>query len=322
MLLGASRDNRAMNILVTGSTGFIGRRLCSRLAAEGYLLRCAVRSLAKVQADDRICVGDIGPETRWKEGLNGIDAVVHTAAGTHVMAEQAVDPLDEYRRINVHGTLNLARQAAEAGVRRFVFLSSIKVNGERTLSDSPFTPDDVPAPEDPYGISKHEAEQGLQQLAQQTGIDVVIIRPPLVYGPGVKGNFARMIRLVEKGIPLPLGSIRNQRSLVGLDNLVDLIVTCIDHPEAANQIFLAGDGEDVSTPELLRGLAKAMDKPVRLIPVPAEVLMFGATLLRKKAVAQRLLGSLQVDISKAREVLEWEPPMSVEAALKEAVNGR
>jgi nucleoside-diphosphate-sugar epimerase len=311
-----------MNILVTGSTGFIGRRLCSRLAAEGYLLRCAVRSLAQVQADDRICVGDIGPETRWKEGLSGIDAVVHTAAGTHVMAEQAVDPLDEYRRINVHGTLNLARQAAEAGVRRFVFLSSIKVNGERTLPDSPFTPDDVPAPEDSYGKSKLEAEQGLQQLAQQTGMDVVIIRPPLVYGPGVKGNFARMMRLVEKGVPLPLGAVRNQRSLVGLDNLVDLIVTCIDHPEAANQIFLAGDGEDVSTPELLRGLAKAMDKPARLIPLPAGVLMFGATLLGKRAVAQRLLGSLQVDISKTREMLGWEPLISVETALKEAVRGR
>jgi nucleoside-diphosphate-sugar epimerase len=232
------------------------------------------------------------------------------------MKDEAAEPLAEYRRVNVDGTLNLARQAAAAGVQRFVFISSIKVNGEQTPLGQPFTADDTPAPEDAYGISKWEAEQGLQQLASETGVEVVIIRPPLVYGPKVRGNFASMISLAEKGLPLPLGAINNQRSLVALDNLVNLIITCIDHPAAANQVFLAGDGKDLSTTELLQGVAKAIGKPSRLISVPASLLMLGATLLGKKAVAQRVLGSLQVDISKARDLLEWEPPISVEEGLK------
>jgi nucleoside-diphosphate-sugar epimerase len=259
--------------------------------------------------------------TDWAEALANEQVVIHTAARAHIMKDEVPDPLAEYRKVNLEGTLNLARQAAQAGVKRFIFISSIKVNGEQTPLGKPFTPEDTPAPEDPYGISKYEAEQGLQQLAQETGMEVVIIRPPLVYGPGVKGNFASMVRLVEKGIPLPLGAIHNKRSLVALDNLVDLIITCIDHPAAANQVFLAGDGEDLSTTELLRGVANAMGKPARLIPVPAGVLMLGATVLGKKAMAQRLLGSLQVDISKAREVLGWEPVVSVETALETAVNG-
>ncbi len=232
------------------------------------------------------------------------------------MNHQSDDPLLEYRKVNVDGTLNLARQAAEAGIRRFIFVSSIKVNGEQTTLDQSFTADQVPAPQDAYGISKLEAERALQGLAKETGMEVVIIRPPLVYGPGVKGNFAMMIKLLDKRLPLPLGAINNKRSLVALDNLVDLIITCINHPAAANQVFLAGDGKDLSTSELLREIGKAMGKPARLIPVPSGLLMFGAGLLGKKAIAQRVLGSLQVDNSKARNLLGWEPPISVEEGLR------
>lgn len=232
------------------------------------------------------------------------------------MKDELADPLSEYRRVNVEGTLNLARQAAAAGIRRFIYISSIKVNGESTPLGKPFVSSTAPAPEDPYGLSKLEAERGLIELVARTGMEVVVIRPPLIYGPGVKGNFASMIKLVEKGLPLPLGAIHNKRSLVGIDNLVDLIIRCIDHPAAANQVFLAGDGEDISTTELLRGVGRAMGKPARLIPVPAGLLQFGATLLGRKAMAQRLLGSLQVDISKTRDLLDWKPPYTVEEGLR------
>jgi len=252
----------------------------------------------------------------YSDCLQNIDVVVHAAARAHIMKDEVADPLAEYRRVNVDGTLHLARQAAAGGIERFIFISSVKVNGEQTFPGQPFTADDTPSPEDAYGISKWEAEQGLQKIAKESGMEVVVIRPPLVYGPQVKGNFASMIKLVKKGLPLPLGSIHNQRSLVALDNLVDLIITCIHHPAAANQVFLAGDGQDLSTTELLRGVAKAAGKPSRLIPIPSSLLMFAATLLGKKAVAQRLLGSLQVDISKARDLLGWEPPFSVEEGLR------
>ena len=252
----------------------------------------------------------------FRQSLQFHDAVIHCAARAHIMGDDATDPLAEYRRVNVRGTLNLARQAIEYGVKRFIFISSVKVNGEQTSLGRPFTADDIPAPVDAYGISKWEAEQGLQQLAAETGIEVVIIRPPLVYGPGVKGNFARMIKLVSRGLPLPLGAIHNRRSLVALDNLVDLIVTCIDHPLAADQVFLAGDGQDLSTSELLRGVSTAMSLPSRLLPVPSPILMSTATVLGKKRVAQRLFGSLQVDITKTRDVLGWTPPVSVDEGLR------
>jgi len=258
---------------------------------------------------------NLAPETNWLIALSGVRAVIHTAARVHVMGNFAGDTLAEFRRVNVAGTLNLARQAVDAGVRRFVFISSIKVNGEQTLPGRPYAADDVPAPVDPYGISKHEAEQGLRQLAQETGMEVVIIRPVLVYGPGVKANFYSMMRWLYKGIPLPLGAIHNQRSLVALDNLVDLIVTCVDHPAAANQTFLVSDGEDLSTTELLRRTAAALGKPARLIPVPAWVLQASARLLGKEDFAQRLCGSLQVDISKTRSLLGWSPPIIVDEAL-------
>jgi len=232
------------------------------------------------------------------------------------MHDSDADSLSAFRAVNVVGTLKLAKQAASEGVKRFIFISTIKVNGEATVLGEPFQADDLPAPEDAYGLSKLEAEQGLKLLAAETGMEVVIIRPPLVYGRGVKGNFGSMIKLVEKEIPLPFGAIHNKRSLVGIDNLVDLIVRCIDHPAAANQVFLAGDGQDLSTPELVRSLAMAMGKRTRLISLPTGVLKFGATLLGKRALADRLLGSLQVDITKTRELLEWQPRHSVEEGLR------
>lgn len=306
-----------MNVLLTGASGFVGKRLARRIHGQGvFKLTCAVRRSGSAVCGEEVVVNGLGEETDWLEALNGQAVVIHTAARAHVMKDEVVDPLAEYRRVNVDGTLNLARQAAKVGIRRFVFISSIKVNGEQTPSSKPFNADDMPAPEDAYGISKMEAEQKLQAFADAIGMELVIIRPPLVYGLGVKGNFASMIKLVDKGLPLPLGAVHNKRSLVALDNLVDLIVTCIDHPAAANQVFLAGDGQDLSTTDLLRSVGEAMGKPARLIPVPTGLLMFGATLLGKKAVAQRVLGSLQVDISKARNVLGWEPPLSVKEGLR------
>jgi len=303
------------DILVTGAAGFVGSEVARKLSIRGYsVIRASRQTLdgpGKLLEIRSLC--DLSEHS---ETLQNVDTVVHCAARAHIMNDEVTDPLAEYREVNVNGTLSLARQAAEAGVRRFIFISSIKVNGEQTPLNKPFTADDAPAPLDAYGISKMEAEQGLRALATETGMEVVIIRPPLVYGPGVKGNFASMIRLVEKGLPLPLGAIHNKRSLVGLDNLVDLIITCVDHPAAADQVFLAGDGEDLSTTELLKGVAKASNKRPRLIPVPAGILTLGATMLGKKAMAQRLLDSLQVDISKARNLLGWQPPLDVEQGLK------
>ena len=304
-------------ILITGASGFVGCRLGSRLEAEGRNVRCAVRNPSPIE--NAVVVDDLGPDTQWNSALRDVNTVIHLAARVHVMRDTAVDPFAEFRRVNVAGTLNLARQAVAAGVRRFIFISTVKVNGEETTFGRPFTSEDLASPQDAYGISKHEAEEGLRHLAEDTGLEVVIIRPPLVYGPGVKGNFHSMMRWINKGIPLPLGAIHNQRSLIALDNLVDFIVTCIDHPAAANQTFLVADGEDLSTTDLLRRVGQAMGKPARLIPVPMSVLKFGARLLGKQAMAQRLCGNLQVDISKAREVLGWSPPVSVDEGLKRAV---
>lgn len=300
--------------MVTGGTGFVGAGLVRQLKEEGIQV-CAPIRLNAAPGFGPV-VGEIDGNTDWREALKSVNVVVHCAARAHIMKDEVSHPLAEFRKVNVEGTHNLARQAFEAGVKRLVYLSSIKVNGEQTSKVAPFSEEDTPAPEDPYGVSKLEAEQGLQRLAAETGLEVVIIRPPLVYGPGVKGNFASMIKLVAKGLPLPLGSIHNKRSLIALDNLVDLIITCIDHPAAANQVFLAGDGEDISTTELLQGVARAIGKPSRLLPVPVGLLMFGASTLGKKALAQRLLGSLQVDISKARNLLGWQAPLSVEEGLK------
>lgn len=309
-----------MLILLTGASGFVGGRILHRLlAGPGYCVCIAGRSHLSLPASIRLkqfAGVDLAAGSNWSQALAGVDVVLHCAARAHVMNEQAVDPLAEYRRTNVGGTLRLAQQAAAAGVKRFIFISSIKVNGESTLAGRPFLACDIPAPQDAYGLSKLEAEEGLLRLAAETGMEVVIIRPPLVYGPGVKGNFASLVRLVEKGLPLPLGAIHNKRSMVGVDNLVDLIITCIEHPAAANEIFLASDGLDLSTTELLNAVGQSIGKPARLIPVPEGMLQFGATLLGKKFMAQRLLGSLQLDISKTCKLLSWRPPYSVEEGLR------
>ena len=255
---------------------------------------------------------------KWADAVKGVSAIEHRAARVHVMTEKAANPLEEFRRVNVQGTLNLAQQAAAAGVARFVVVSSIKVNGEETFKGVPFFAGDVAAPADPYGISKLEAELGLYEIAAQTGMEIVVIRPPLVYGPGVRANFAAMMRWLQKGVPLPLGAIHNQRSLVALDNLVDLIVTCTTHPAAANQTFLVSDGEDVSTSELLRRMGNVMGCPARLVPVPASLLKLAAAMVGKGDVAQRLCGSLQVDIKKTRQLLDWNPPLSLDEGLRRA----
>jgi UDP-glucose 4-epimerase len=307
-----------MRVLLTGATGFVGRAVLERLSALANLeLVASVRKPASEFAGGvtNIQVAGLEADTDWHQALETTGTVIHCAARVHVMNDQSSDPLAEFRQVNVAGTLNLARQAAAAGVRRFIFLSSIKVSGEGTAPGAAYKADDVPAPMDPYGISKMEAEQGLRALAAETGMEVVIIRPVLVYGPGVKANFLSMMRWLNKGVPLPFGAIYNKRSLVALDNLVDLIVTCIDHPAAANQTFLVSDGEDLSTSELLRRMGVALGKSARLLPVPSGLLAQGARLLGKEALAQRLCGSLQVDISKTRELLGWTPPVSVDEAL-------
>jgi len=311
--------NAEMRILVTGATGFVGKAVLARAASDST---CQVRGAVRHHAPDipadiePVRVGDLAPDTDWSRAVNGVDATVHTAARVHVMRESVADPLAEFRRVNVEGTLNLACQAAVTGVRRFIFISSIKVNGEGTLAGQSYTADDAPAPVDPYGISKREAEDGLRQLAVETGMEVVIIRPPLVYGPGVKANFCNMMRWLCRGIPLPLGAIHNRRSLVALDNLVDFICVCLNHPAAANQTFLVSDGEDMSTTDLLRRMAHALRVPARLVPVPQDLLEWGAKMLGMDDLSQRLCASLQVDISKARTLLGWQPPVTVEMALR------
>jgi nucleoside-diphosphate-sugar epimerase len=265
---------------------------------------------------EHIAVGNLAADEVWQSSaLAGVNTIVHLAARVHVMNDPAIDPLSEFRRINVAGTLNLARQASATGVRRFVYLSSIKVNGEETALGRPFTEQDDPSPVDPYSVSKYEAEQGLLKLAMETGLEVVIIRPPLVYGPGVKANFLSMMRCLHRGVPLPFGALSNRRSLVALDNLIDFIVICVDHPAAINQIFLVGDSKDLSISGLLQHMAAALGKPARLLPIPQNILKIGLKLVGKGGAAQRLCGSLQVNTSKARTLLGWVPPVSVDEAL-------
>lgn len=305
-------------ILVTGGTGFVGTALIRHLAStkdvRGVFHTRSTRSELPVEGG--WFNGEIAVSQDWRAALVDVECVIHCAARVHVMDDSAADPLAEFRRVNVEGTLQLARQAAEAGVRRFVFVSSIKVNGEWTDPGTPFLADAVPDPRDPYGVSKAEAEQGLRKLVEETGMEVTIIRPPLVYGPGVKANFLAMMAWLARGVPLPFAAIRNARSLVGIDNLVDLIVLCADHPAAANQTFLVSDGEDLSTTDLLRRMGQALGKPARLIPVPQQLLMLGAKMLGKPGIAQRLCGSLQLDITKTRQLLGWNPPVSVDEGLR------
>jgi nucleoside-diphosphate-sugar epimerase len=299
-------------ILLTGATGFIGEAVLKQLPAEQVV---AFGRTAPKQPIAAFHAGEISASTQYDAALRDVDVVIHTAARVHMMDDKSVDPLEDFRQINTLGTLNLAAQAAKAGVKRFIFISSVKVNGERSDTKA-FCHDDRPAPEDAYSQSKAEAEAGLRKLAQETGIEVVIIRPPLVYGPGVKANFASILKLARKNLPLPLGAIHNKRSMVALDNLIDLIIHCISHPAAANQIFMVSDNHDLSTTELLIMLTEAAGKKPRLLPVPQKYLIAFATLFGKKTIADRLCGSLQVDITHTRTTLDWTPPLSVEEGIK------
>ena len=311
-----------MNVLITGASGFVGRTLIANLSAQNkFKVSGSVRAFSKFPVGDvHVVIRDIDGDTSWQSALQGIDVVVHAAARVHVMRDSVADPLAEFRRVNVAGSLNLARQAIAAGVKRFVYLSSIKVNGEGTVPGKPYTADDKPQPQDPYGISKAEAEQALRGLAEASPMELVIIRPPLVYGPGVKANFLSMMRWLWRGVPLPFSMTRNKRSFVALDNLVDLIVTCMESPAAANQTFLVSDGDDLSTSELLQAMGEALGKPVRLFPIPIWLLTTMAAAIGKPAIAQRLFGSLQVDITKTCTMLDWSPPRSVSTALKKTAD--
>ena len=304
-----------MKVLVTGANGFVGSVLSKHLAMHGCLLALAVRR--KSGRAGEVIVSDLDGCTEWATALTDCNAIVHLAARVHIMHDTASDLLALYRATNTDATLNLARQAAHAGVRRFVFISSIKVNGEG--QDAPYREDDVPAPEDAYAVSKWEAEQGLWKISQETGLEVVILRPPLVYGPGVKANFRRLIDVVARGWPLPLGAVHNRRSLLYLGNFVDAIRVCIEHPLAAGKTFLIDDGTPVSTPELIRALAGAMKRPARLLPVPPGVLRLAGAMLGKRAAVERLTGSLWLDSTRIQTELNWHPPHSMAAGLAETV---
>ena len=305
-----------MKILVTGTNGFVGQSLVKALKRSDVHLVGAGRQLTTSNTDTFFVVPDFNDQVAWQKPLVGCDLVIHLAARVHVMNDKALNALEEFRQVNVDGTLALAVQAVKAGVKRFIYISSIKVNGEFTELDKPFTAQEATNPQDAYAISKYEAEQGLLAIAKQTGMDVVIIRPPLIYGAGVKANFASMLKAVKRGIPMPLGAIHNKRSFVYVGNLLSLIVCCIDHPAAKNQVFLVSDDHDLSTTELLQECAAALGVQSRLWPVPSNLIKNCAALLGKQSVAQRLCGNLQVDISKAYALLGWKPPVTVADGLK------
>lgn len=313
----------AVTVLITGASGFIGSALIAKLQKNGQLPVRACYRFGGIPDDAEgnfATVDSIDGLTNWREALVGVDSIIHAAARVHVMRDSSTDPLYEFRRVNTEGTLNLARQAVSAGVKRFVFVSSVKVNGGSTCIGQPFKPSDPVQPEGAYGISKSEAEQGLRLLASTSGMEVVIVRPPLVYGYGVKANFAALARLVLAGVPLPLASVEgNRRSFVSIENLLDFLLVTLNHPEAANQTFLVSDGEDLSTTELIHRIAIALNRPARLLPVPPFLLRTGANLFGKGDVANRLLGSLQVNIGKNQLLLGWVPPQSIDDGLRDAL---
>lgn len=311
----------SMNVLLTGASGFVGAAIRRQIMTDRqYSLSSAFRSAKIIPlADEKIFeISTLDSNTDWSASLKSANVVIHSAARVHMIHETSAEPLAEFRRINVEGTLNLAHQAAAMGVRRFIFLSSIKVNGEETSKYQKYHADDVVAPLDPYGISKAEAEEQLLALGRSTGMEIVIIRPVLVYGPGVRANFLSMMKWLDRGIVLPFGAISNSRSLVSIDNLISLVLTCVNHPLAANQKFLVSDDHDLSTTQLLTKLSHALGKESRLLPVPESVLIKLANFIGKKTVAQRICGSLVVDITKTREVLGWKPPVSIDEGLKSA----
>ncbi len=303
-------------ILVTGANGFVGRAVCNELLLQGFGVLCAVRNHFQLDGASIIKIPGLEGQVNWSEWLAGVDCIVHCAARAHIMNDVSPNPDDEYRKVNAKATLALAKQAAECGVKRFILLSTIKVNGEQTQKGKPFTEADLPNPQDAYGRSKLEAETGLFLIAEETGMEVVVLRPVLVYGPGVKANFASMMKVLQRGIPLPFGAVHNKRSFIYIENLVSLVRRCIDHPAAANQVFLAAEGFDMSTTDLLKACASALGVKARLLPVPQTLLVLFAKLLGKPEVAQRLCGSLQVDINKARQRLGWTAPFTLTEGLK------
>ena len=309
------------NLLITGANGFIGRAVISKLALEtNHFIRASVRKKI-IQFPKQIEVVEnmeASSNTNWADALRDIDVVIHLFARVHVMHDKVADPLLEFRNINVNATIALAKKAAKQGIKRFVFLSSVKVNGESTFN-KPFSEFDLPHPQDAYAISKWEAEEALKKISKDTGMELVIIRSPLVYGPNVKANFLKMIQYVKRGIPLPLGAIQNKRSLIGIDNLVDFIVTTISHPKAANQTFLISDDEDISTTDLLRRIGKHIGKPARLIPLHPRILSFLFNILGRQDFGDRLIGSLEVDITKAKKLLAWSPPRTLDECLSVTV---
>ena len=311
-------SNIMQKLLVTGATGFIGSALIAKLITQKHKVIAGVRQISPNIPSfiEQFKINKNLATTDWSNALQNVDVVIHTAARVHIMQEDnALDTLTEHRKVNVKGTLNLATQAAENGVNRFVFISTIKVNGELTMKNQSFTPNDKCTPTDPYGLSKYEAEQGLLALGKRTKMEVVIIRPPLVYGINVKGNFFSLITWLRKGIPLPFGSIINQRSMIGLDNLVNFILLCCNHPKASNEIFLISDDEDVSTPELLKKVAHAFNKKLLLLPIPVSILLLVAKLVKKEDSIDRLSSSLQVDISKSKQLLAWKPVYTMDEQL-------
>jgi len=306
-----------LNIIITGLSGFVGSSLLKPLALHNIT---ALGRTKLATFDGEFHFVELDGSSSYSDYLKNNDVLIHCAARVHVMAEKTSDSLADFRQINVSGTLNLARQAASVGIKRFIFISSIKVNGECTQTGLQFSPSDIPAPQDPYSVSKYEAEQGLQEIAKITGMEVVIIRPPLVYVEGVKGNFYSLLKLAKTGFPLPFGAIRNKRSMVYLDNLTDFIVKCIEHPKAANEIFLISDGNDLSIPMLIKYLRLSMVKPIRLLPVPVWLFALIGWVTGKTAVIERLCGSLQVDSSKASTLLNWTPPYTVKQGLQKTVD--
>lgn len=310
-------------VLVTGANGFVGRHLIDMLHTNGWSVRGAVRSTEALGfLSDFVeghVVGSIDGETDWGAALDGVDVVVHLAARVHVLNDTVANPLEAYREVNVHGTRRLLEASVAAGVRRFVFMSSVKAAGESTREGNPFTEADECRPEDEYGITKGEAERLVLAAGRDGSIETVIIRPPMVYGPGVRANFLRLMRAVEVGIPLPLGSVRNGRSMVYVNNLADAVSVCMEHPNAADEVFFVADDEVLATSGLVAELARAMDKRPRLVPVPVSLLRGMGRIVGRSGEIERLTGSLVVSTDKIKRKLDWAPPWSVSEGIDATV---